>query len=106
VVTSGGGDEAPIAEYMNHFLITTGIIPVGSVWATMGTLAGDAFSADILKDAKILGRKLVHDWQERVVPPEIAHRRTQFTKRMRRLMMYRKIEWPFEYEYWKKQGRL
>jgi hypothetical protein len=38
IVTSGGGDEKPIADYMNHFLITTGIHPVGSVRATMGSL--------------------------------------------------------------------
>jgi multimeric flavodoxin WrbA len=106
VVTSGGGDEAPIAEYMNHFLITTGIIPVGSIWATMGAIAGDEFPADIIEDAKTLGRKLVHDLQERIVPPDIEHRRDQFTKRMRQLMMYRKDEWPFEYEYWKKKGQL
>lgn len=31
VVTSGGGDEEPMAEYINHFLIITGIRPVGSV---------------------------------------------------------------------------
>jgi len=43
VVTSGGGDEEPIAQYMNHFLLTTGIIPVGSVWATMGNMVGDDF---------------------------------------------------------------
>ncbi|MEJ2640146.1 MAG: flavodoxin family protein [Desulfosarcinaceae bacterium] len=106
VVTSGGGDEAPIAEYMNHFLITTGIIPVGSVWATMGDIDGDEFPADILVKAKALGQKLVHDWQERRVPPDIEHRRTAFIKRMRQLMMYRKDEWPFEYGYWKKRGQL
>lgn len=106
VVTSGGGDEAPIAEYMNHFLITTGIIPVGSVWATMGDFDGDEFPADILEKAKALGQKLVNDWQEGMMPPDIAHRRTQFTKRMRQLMMYREDQWPFEYEYWKKKGRL
>jgi hypothetical protein len=47
VVTSGGDDEAPIADYMNHFLITTGIIPVGAVWATMTRIGGDGFPPDI-----------------------------------------------------------
>jgi multimeric flavodoxin WrbA len=106
VVTSGGGDEAPIADYMNHFMITTGMIPVGSVWATMGTITGDAFPADILDRAETLGRKLVHDWQNGIVPPDIEDRRTRFTERMRQLMIYRKDEWPFEYEYWKENGRL
>jgi multimeric flavodoxin WrbA len=106
VVTSGGGDEAPIADYMSHFMITTGIIPVGSVWATMGKIYGDEFPADILESASALGRKLVHDWQKRILPPDIKHRKDQFSERMRQLMMYRKDEWPFEYEYWKKTGRL
>jgi multimeric flavodoxin WrbA len=106
VVTSGGGDEAPIADFINHFMITTGIIPVGSVWATMGTIAGDEFPPDILEKAKALGRKLVHDWQNRILPPDIEHRKAQFTERMRRLMTYRKDEWPFEYEYWKNLHKL
>lgn len=106
VVTSGGGDEAPIADYMNHFLITTGIIPVGSVWATMGTLAGDDFSAEIIENAKTLGRKLVHDWQNKIVPPDVAQRRNRFMERMRQLMRYRKDEWPFEYEYWQENREL
>jgi multimeric flavodoxin WrbA len=106
VVTSGGGDEAPIADYMNHFMITTGIVPVGSVWATMGLLTDDEFSAEILENARALGRKLVHDWQNKIVPPDIARRRTQFMERMRQLMRYRKDQWPFEYEYWQEVRQL
>ncbi|MBU0544582.1 MAG: flavodoxin family protein [Proteobacteria bacterium] len=44
IVTSGGGDEKPIVDYMNHFLITTGMHPVGSVWATMGDLPENLFT--------------------------------------------------------------
>jgi multimeric flavodoxin WrbA len=106
VVTSGGGDEAPIAEFMNHFMLITGITPVGSVWATMGTIAGDEFPAEILENAQALGRKLVHDWQKQIVPPDIEQGKARFMERMRQLMLYRKDEWPFEYEYWKKTGRL
>ncbi len=68
-MTSGGGDEAPIAEFMNHFMITTGITPVGSVWATMGAMKNDEFSPEIVEKADALGRKLVRDWQDRVSPP-------------------------------------
>lgn len=106
VVTSGGGDEAQVADFMNHFMIITGIIPVGSVWATMGKIAGDEFPAEILENAKALGRKLVHDWQNRILPPDIEDHRARFMERMRRLMIYRKDEWPFEYEYWKKMRKL
>ena len=106
VVTSGGGDESPIADFMNHFMISTGITPAGSVWATMGTIVGDEFPQEILKKARALGRKLVHDWQNKITTPEIEKRKAEFKERMRQLMLYRKDEWPFEYEYWKKMHGL
>lgn len=102
VVTSGGGDEKPIADFMNHFMITTGITPVGSVWATMGALADDEFTPEIVEKARALGRKLVRDWQNRVSTPEIEQRKAEFKERMQQLMLYRRQEWPYEYQYWEK----
>ena len=102
VVTSGGGDEAPVADFMNHFMITTGITPTGSVWATMGTITGDEFPPEILEKAHALGRKLVHDWKNGISTPEVEQSKAQFKERMRQLISYRKDEWPFEYEYWVK----
>jgi hypothetical protein len=49
VVASGSGDEPPNADNMNHFLMTIGIVPVGAVWATMGTIGEDGFPLDIQK---------------------------------------------------------
>jgi multimeric flavodoxin WrbA len=101
VVTSGGGDEAPIADYMNHFLITTGIRPVGAVWATMGTLNGDRFTQDIRKRARGLGAELVGAWENGSSDPSIEQTMASFRERMRRLMLWRKEQWPYEYEYWR-----
>ena len=106
VVTSGGGDEPPIADYMNHFLITTGIVPVGAVWATMGNISGNEFPSDIKEKAIALGRKLVTDWQSGEKSSEIAKAMTDFHNRMESLMRYRKEEWPYEYEYWVEHRRL
>jgi hypothetical protein len=106
VVTSGGGDEEAVAEIINHFMIITGITPVGSVWATMGSLAGDEFPPDISEKAQILGRKLVHDWKHRVSTPEIEAHKARFMERMRQLTTYRKDEWPSEYECWRKHRGL
>jgi multimeric flavodoxin WrbA len=100
VVTSGGGDEAPIAEYMNHFMITTGIRPVGAVWATMGTLTDDNFTEDICKRAKKLGKDLVSAWKNGSLDRSAEQTMTAFRERMRRLMLWRKHQWPYEYEYW------
>ena len=106
VVTSGGGDEEPIAEFMNHFMLTTGMTPVGSVWATMGTITGDDFPEDICQKAADLGRKLIRDCENSVSSPEIDERKARFAERMRNLMLYRKDDWPAEYEYWKKHRGL
>lgn len=106
MVTSGGGDEAQVAYYMNHFMITTGITPVGSVWATMGVLVDEQFTDEILDNAHALGHKLVHDWQNRVSTPEIDAQKAQFKERMRQLIRYRADEWPFENEYWQKKHQL
>jgi multimeric flavodoxin WrbA len=105
VVTSGG-DEEPIAQFMNHFLITVGVTPVGSVRATMGTIVGEDFPEEIMTQARELGRKLVRAWKEKVVIPEGKEVRKSFTERMRRLILYCKDEWPYEYEFWKKHRGL
>jgi multimeric flavodoxin WrbA len=100
VVTSGGGDEEAIARYMNHFLITTGITPVGSVWATMGLLPDGEFTEDIKAQARELGKTLVDSWKNKAVLPEVERVKDAFKERMQYLMQYRKDEWPYEYEFW------
>jgi multimeric flavodoxin WrbA len=101
VVTSGGGDEEPIVQYMNHFLITTGVIPVGYVWATMGTIVGEDFPEEIPRQALELGKNLVRSWKEKAFIPEAEEIRKSFEERMRRLMLFRKEDWHYEYEFWK-----
>jgi multimeric flavodoxin WrbA len=106
VVTSGGGDEAPIAAYMNHFLMITGIQSVGSIWATMGLIFGDGFPEDIANRALGLGKRLVQACRNKEAFPEIQGKMAAFKERMRQLMEYRREEWPYEYEYWKKNWGL
>ena len=101
VVTSGGGDEEPIADYMNHFMMITGIQSVGSVWATMGLIFGDEFPEDIETRALDLGKRLVTAWKDKEVFPEIQEKMAAFKERMRQLMEYRKEEWSYEHDYWK-----
>ncbi len=106
VVTSGGGDEEPIAEYMNQFLMTTGIMPVGSVWATMGTLTSNGFPNEIRERALALGQKVVRAWQHKERRPDITAAMEAFYDRMKTLIQYRKEEWPYEYSYWVQHHRL
>lgn len=105
-VTSGGGDEEPIAEYMNHFMMITGIQSVGSVWATMGNIHGDEFPEEIRSQASELGKKLVRCWKDKITTPEFKERYQAFCNRMQALITYRRDEWPFEYQYWKKERGL
>jgi multimeric flavodoxin WrbA len=106
VVTSGGGDEAPIADFMNHFLMTTGIVPVGAVWATMATIGEDRFPPDIEKKAIALGERLVTAWQAKDRPAAVVEAQRSFYQRMETLMRYRQDQWPYEYEYWVDHRRL
>lgn len=101
VVTSGGGDEEPIADFMNHFLIMVGVVPVGSVWATMGTIQGDDFPEEISQKARSLGQHLVQSITDNTIPEEVKPRLDAFHQRMKMLMTWRKDEWPYEHAYWK-----
>lgn len=106
IVTSGGGDEKPITEYMNHFLITTGIHPVGSVWATMGDLADSEFIDVICADAFALGEKLVTYWQQKKRMKRMDKKIAEFKERMRELVSWQKKEWPYEYDFWREKRGL
>jgi multimeric flavodoxin WrbA len=103
VVTSGGGDEEPIAGYMNHFLMTTGIVPVGSVWADMASTHNGTFSQGIRDKARKLGKELVEAWRAGDVPAGVDEQRNSFRKRMQSLIAYRSEEWPFEYRHWQEK---
>jgi len=101
VVTSGGGGDEPIVDYMNHFLITTGTIPVGEVCAAMSGMPEGGFTDEVQEKARTVGKRLVEAFRGGEVPYEIDQRRKTFCERMRALMAYRKEEWPYEYQYWK-----
>jgi multimeric flavodoxin WrbA len=101
VVTSGGGGDESITKYMNHFLITTGIVPVGGVWADMSAMPGGAFTDEVLERARTLGMRIVEAWRGKEVTQYIEQRRNDFRERMRGLISFRNQEWPYEYQYWK-----
>jgi multimeric flavodoxin WrbA len=103
VVTSGGGDEEPIAEYMNHFLITTGALPVGTVSACMSAMPEEGFTDEVQEKARRLGRRLVTACRSSEIPSGVQEKRRDFRERMKTLVTYRGSEWPYEYEYWKKR---
>ena len=106
VVTSGGGNEKPIAEAMNYFLIRTGIRPVGEVWATMMDVGEQDFPEDITNQALTLGKNIVAAAKNKIKTNKVERRMRAFRKRMQSLIMCRKDEWPYEYQYWRKKRSL
>ena len=106
VVTSGGGEEEPVAAYMNQFLLSTGIRPVGAVWATMGAGSGRPFSPDVEAEARSLGARLVNAWQQQELPEATEVALTAFKERMRALVIWQQKVWPYEYRYWQRHHGL
>ena len=101
VVTSGGGPEEPIAEYMGRYMIMTGITPVGWLGASMVSFPDGVFTDEIKSEAAALGKKLVECCENKTEFPEIEESQSEFRKRMQMLVTFRKEDWPYEYEYWK-----
>jgi len=106
VVTSGGGGDDPIVDYIGRFQLATGIRPVGGVHATMGGLAEGEFTEGLIAQARQLGRDLVHAWRERRTDPQVERARHDFQARMRELIVWRREEWPYEYAYWRQHRGL
>jgi len=76
------------------------------VWATMGTIGGEGFPKEILREARGLGKNPVRSWNKKALFHEVEKIRKSFEERMRRLMLYRKEDWPYEYQFWKKRRGL
>jgi len=106
VVTSGGGGDEPIVDYIGRFLLATGIHPLGGVHATMAALPDGEFTEGLRLQARELGAELVRAWRERRVDPDVALRMDDFRARMRELITWRREEWPYEYAYWRRERGL
>lgn len=86
--------------------LITGIKPVGSVWATMAKIVGDAYPENIRKAAFDPGKKLVLSCGNKAACKDAEKKVERFKERMHTLMLWRKQEWPYEYQYWKKHRGL
>ena len=48
----------------------------------------------------------MRSWKEKAAAPAAEEERKSFEEKMRRLMIYRKEDWPYEYEFWKRHRGL
>lgn len=106
VVTSGGGDELPIIEYLNRFLINAGAIPVDGVWAEMGTTSkNNKLDKRIIEQAFISGKNLVEAWKSNRRLATVERIQDAHQKRMRELIRYHQTDWAYEYNYWQERDK-
>ena len=106
VVTSGGDGSNVVEDYMLRFLQTLGCWTVGSAGAEARQLFDPAQKAKLLQSATELGKSLANAVKEKRTFPDQAAERKAFFERMKQLITVQKAAWPYEYEYWKQQGRL
>ena len=100
VVTSGGGGDEPVTDYLQRFLMITGIHPVGAVHATMGALVDGEFTPGLKHEARRLGERLVSTWRTGSRDPMVDQEIRAFSLRMRQLVCTMKDEWLHEYQVW------
>jgi multimeric flavodoxin WrbA len=105
VVTSGGGGEE-VENYVVRFLQIMGCWTVGSVGATAAQLADGAMRKQKAGEARGLGARLLQAIGNKDTFPEQETIHREFFQRMKQLVIARKEQWPFEYEYWRSRGWL
>jgi multimeric flavodoxin WrbA len=96
VVTSGGGDEWPIAQYLSHFMITAGVTPVDAVWAEMGTTRDRKLGDRIRGQAVRAGEHLVEAWKDKRRAAVVDRLQDAHRDRMLALIAGYRDEWPYE----------
>ncbi|MCM8768850.1 MAG: flavodoxin family protein [Candidatus Omnitrophica bacterium] len=97
VVTSGGGQDEPVLNYLKEYANFCGAQYSGGVSA-QATAAFEKFAL-----ASNLGQRLAEDIQKKSVYPEQARLIEKLKKHFGQLIELRKNEWVEEYAYWKKQ---
>jgi len=101
VETSGGGEDDEVMRYMERFINSTGAQSVGGVGSPMAGERTFPDEAILFNQARDLGRDLCRSIDEKKDFPAQADYRTTFKARMKRLVEYRKGEWPAEHQYWR-----
>ncbi|MEF8787963.1 MAG: flavodoxin family protein, partial [Planctomycetota bacterium] len=90
VVTSGGGGEDEVADYLLQFLRAMGCWTVGGVGARAGELQGEDEREEALERGRQLGRRLVEAAAEGRRYPEQEEEHRQFAEQMKQLVLARR----------------
>lgn len=106
IVTSGGGGEEQVQEYILSFLRIMGSWTVGGAGAVASTLSDPATRPAALQAAAKLGAELARAISSGATYPEQQAQQSAFAQRMKRLVSSRSDEWTYEANYWKSRGWL
>ncbi len=104
IVTSGGGGQEQVQEYLLGFLRNMGCWTVGGTGATAATLAHAATRPAALQAAAKLGAELVEAISSGVTYPEQQAQQSASAERMKQLVSARSDEWTYEADYWRSRG--
>ena len=102
LVTSGGGGEDEVADYMQRFLRALGCWTVGGAGATAWQLAEESGKQQAMDRAAELGRTLLEAIGKKQTYADQADERTAFQERIRELVAVHRDEWPYEFAWWQK----
>jgi len=106
IVTSGGGGQEQVQEYILGFMRNMGTWTVGGAGATAATLADPATRPAALEAAAKLGAELVRAISSKTTYPEQEAQRSAFARLMQQLVSSRSDEWTYEADYWRSQDWL
>ena len=104
IVTSGGGGQEQVQEYILGFLRNMGSWTVGGAGATAATLANPATRPAALQAAAKLGAELVQAISSGTTYPEQQAQQSAFAQRMKQVVSARGDEWTYEADYWRSRG--
>jgi len=106
VVTSGGPGSVQVEKYLLRFLRNLGMWTVGSIGAEGRQFADPSAREPVFEASGRLGTRLADSIYRKAKFPDQESDRRDFYDRMKMLVTMRREEWPYEYEYWRKKGRV
>ena len=106
VETSGGGEDEDVLKYMEHVIAVLGARVVGSIGSAMAGVRMFPDEEALFTRARELGRELCRSVKEKRSFPEQDAFHDEFKERMRRLMLYKRDEWPYEFDVWQALGKV
>jgi multimeric flavodoxin WrbA len=104
IVTSGGGGQDQVQEYMLGFLRNMGSWTVGGAGVDAAALANQTTRPAALQAGAKLGTELALAISSGATYPEQKAQQSAFAQRMKQLVTSRSDEWIYEADYWRSRS--